>query len=142
MIRLVFYPSPSQTNFSNDLVGVCRNAQPNTLVLIILPTDNAKNPVYTEIKRITDTVVGIPSQCVKPKWVRGMDKSAGGGGPGGRGGGPMRGGGRGGGRGGFTKRTDRSLFTQLVLKVNVKLGEDRVRCLVVLAHPKLASNPF
>jgi len=110
----------SQANFAHELGTLHDQSGGANLMLVILPTDNAKNAIYTEIKRITDTVIGVASQ----KWIRGMDAGARSGGPG-----PMRGGGgyrggRGGGRGGGpAKRTDRSLFTQVVLKVNAKLGE-------------------
>ncbi|KAI9030479.1 Piwi domain-containing protein [Hyaloraphidium curvatum] len=85
------------------------------LLLVVLPTDNAKNPVYTDIKRIADTELGIASQCIKPKWIQGMESSAeppvGG-----------RGGARAGQRGPPARGTDKTVFSQLVLKINAKLG--------------------
>jgi eukaryotic translation initiation factor 2C len=106
----------------------CRqNGQtPANLVLVILPTDAAKNPAYAEVKKVADVVLGIATQCLKPKWVKGMAPGDGGnrhGGDRGRGG---RVGGRGG-RGGYggsqaPRRTGPSLFSQIILKVNAKLG--------------------
>lgn len=121
--------------------------RPSNLMLIILPTDAAKDPVYTTVKKIADTVLGITTQCIKPKWVRGMDSDqsqgggrARGGFQGGLGGGrgePYRvpGGGGGGGGGGRPReqRTGPAFFTNVVLKLNAKLGGSNTRVSVPLS---------
>ncbi|KAI8802950.1 Piwi domain-containing protein [Cladochytrium replicatum] len=67
----VRYGNP-QGNIENILktaymeAGDSVNAKPQ-LIVCILP--NAGVPLYAEIKRITDTVVGIASQCVQSKHV-------------------------------------------------------------------------
>lgn len=73
-------------------------AQGNSkLALVVLPTDTSNNNSYRDVKRAAETVIGLPTQCFKPKWIKGVEESA-------------------------FKKTDRTLFNNLLLKINAKLG--------------------
>ncbi|GBC06892.1 hypothetical protein RclHR1_07120005 [Rhizophagus clarus] len=81
-----------QSNIESSLrqvwfkAGNTARAQPQ-LILCILP--NTGVPLYAEIKRVCDTVIGVASQCIQGKYVR---------------------------------HAGRVYFTNVCLKINVKLG--------------------
>jgi eukaryotic translation initiation factor 2C len=47
--------------------GNSAKAQPQ-LILCILP--NTGQPLYAEIKRVSDTVIGVATQCVQNRYIR------------------------------------------------------------------------
>lgn len=84
------------------------------LILVVLPDDTGNKTTYFEIKRVADTVLGVTTQCFKPKWIKNMSRNA-------------------------HKRTDRTLFSNLLLKINVKLGGLNTRTFSAL--PVVSEKP-
>ncbi|KAI9021138.1 Piwi domain-containing protein [Hyaloraphidium curvatum] len=87
-------------NIATTLTNIKSRMPPGAvgnLILVVMPADAGNVPEYQEVKRVSETVLGVTTQCMKPKWVRNMDQRS-------------------------PKPTGRALYSNLVLKVNVKLG--------------------
>lgn len=71
------------------------------MFVIVLPRESGNDAEYREAKRAADTMLGLASQCIKPKWIRNMEDERG-------------------------RQRMPTVFSNIVLKLNPKLGGTNV----------------